>query len=275
MSLRAIGRGYDGDRPDDRTLPIMRVTVCQLSNYGGILDDEWEALVDHVRDERSDLLLLPEMPFSRWLAADHTVVDAQWDDAVAVAADWLGVMPAFAPTAVVGSRPVNRVTGRRNGGYLVDGERTTDVHDKAYLPNEPGYWEARWYEPGEPAFAPFAVGDASVAMLICSELWSFEAARSFADAGVDLVAVPRATPSESLERWLVAGRAAAMTAGAFVASSNLYRQGGVDLGGMGFLVGPDGDLLATTDAAEPFATVDIDLTVARDAKATYPRYLFT
>ena len=252
----------------------MRVTVCQLSNYGGILDDEWEALVDHVRDRRSDLLVLPEMPFSRWLPADHTVVDAQWDDAVAVAADWLAVMPAFAPTAVVGSRPVTRPEGRRNAGYLVDGDRTIDVHDKAYLPNEPGYWEARWYGAAEPAFEPFVLGEATIGMLICSELWAFEEARAFSRSGVDLVVVPRATPSESLERWLVAGRAAAITSGAFVASSNLFRQGGVDLGGMGFVFGPDGDLLGATDVSEPFVTVDLDLDEARAAKETYPRYLF-
>ena len=77
----------------------MRITVTQLTNYGGIIDDEWHDLVDHVRAQRSDLLLLPEMPFSRWLAADHTVVEEQWLDAAKASADWLEVMPAFAPAS--------------------------------------------------------------------------------------------------------------------------------------------------------------------------------
>ena len=39
-------------------------------------------------------------------------------------------------------------------------------------------------------------------------------------------------------------------------------------------VSPDGDLLGATDAAEPFLTVEVDLELARAAKATYPRYVF-
>lgn len=252
----------------------MRVTVCQLSNYGGILDDEWEALVDHVRAEDSDLLVLPEMPFSRWLPADHTVVVDQWEEAADVAAEWLSIMPAFAPTAVVGTRPVSDDAGRRNAGFLVDGTQVVDVHDKAHLPDEPGFWERRWYDAADPSFQPFDVGDARVGMLICTELWAFEQARSYAAGGVDLVVAPRVTPGETLEAWLVAGRAAAITAGAFVASSNLFRQGGVDLGGMGFVAGPDGELLGATDVADPFLTLDLDLEVARAAKSTYPRYVF-
>ncbi len=262
-------RGYG------RSLHPMRVTVCQLTNYGGILHDEWDALVDHVRDEDADLLVLPEMPFSRWLPADFTVVAEQWEDAADEAAEWLAVLPAFAPTAVVGTRPVSEATGRRNAGYLVDGAETRDVHDKAHLPDEPGFWERRWYEAADPSFQPFTTQDASVGMLICTELWAFEEARAYGRAGVDLLVVPRATPHGSLERWLAGGRAAAITAGAFLASSNLYRTpGGVDLGGMGFVVSPDGDLLGATDAAEPFLTVDVDLDVAREAKSTYPRYVF-
>ena len=47
----------------------MKVTVCEFgetpNNYGEL----WDALVNHAQRERSDLVLLPEMPFYRWLAA--------------------------------------------------------------------------------------------------------------------------------------------------------------------------------------------------------------
>lgn len=39
------------------------------------------------------------------------------------------------------------------------------------------------------------------------------------------------------------------------------------------VVSPDGDLLAFTDAQDPFATVEVDLAVAAAAKSTYPRDL--
>lgn len=250
----------------------MRITVTQLTNYGGILDDEWHDLVDHVRAKSSDLLLLPEMPFSRWLAADHTVVEQQWLDAAKTASDWLAVMPAFAPTAVVGTRAM--AEPKHNVGYLVDGDATSDVHAKAYLPNEPGFWEGRWYDAAEPSFETFAVGDAKVGMTICTEMWSFEHVRSMGRSGMQVLVVPRATPGETLEKWLAGARAAAVTAGAYVASSNLFRSGGVDLGGMGFVIDPDGEILEVTSSADPFVTVEIDLAVADAAKTTYPRYVF-
>ena len=174
--------------------------------------------------------------------------------------------------SVVGSRAVAQPN--RNVGYLVLGDRSEDVHAKAYLPNEPGFWEARWYEAAEPSFETFAVGDATVGMAICTELWSFEDVRAMGRAGMHVLVVPRATPGETLEKWLAGARAAAVTAGAFVASSNLFRSGGVDLGGMGFVIDPDGEILATTSAAEPFVTVEIDLETAGAAKRTYPRYVF-
>lgn len=253
----------------------MRVTVCQLTNYGGILDDEWDRLVDHVRAEGSDLLVLPEMPFSRWLAADYTVVPEQWDEAADRSEEWVAVLPAFAPTAVVGTRAVVDDDGtRRNGGFVVDGGDARDVHDKSMLPDQPGWWEARWYQAATPAFEPFDVAGAKAGMLICSELWAMDRARGYGTAGVDLIVVPRATGHDSLEVWLAATRTAAVVSGAFVASSNLHRPpGGVDLGGMGMVVSPDGDLLAFTDAQDPFATVEVDLAVAAAAKSTYPRDL--
>jgi len=44
----------------------MRVTVSQLHEDRDRFDHDWKELSAHVREERSDLVLLPEMPFSRW-----------------------------------------------------------------------------------------------------------------------------------------------------------------------------------------------------------------
>jgi N-carbamoylputrescine amidase len=72
------------------------------------------------------------------------------------------------------------------------------------------------------------------------------------------------------------GRTAAVVSGAFCLSSN---RGGVDetdlaWGGAAWITEPEeGEVLALTTEEEPFATVDIDLNVAKQAKATYPRYV--
>ena len=89
------------------------------------------------------------------------------------------------------------------------------------------------------------------------------------------ICVPRATPHKSVQRWLAGGRAAAVCAGAFCLSSNLWTPPGgkVDCGGLGWIISPEGDVLAQTSEDSPFATVDIDPQFARQAKSTYPRYV--
>ncbi len=47
----------------------------------------------------------------------------------------------------------------------------------------------------------------------------------------------------------------------------------LEWGGLGWVIGPDGDVLATTTRDEPFVTVEVDLEAARAAKWTYPRYV--
>ena len=94
----------------------------------------------------------------------------------------------------------------------------------------------------------------------------------FPDA--DIVAVPRATPIETTEKWLAGGTAHAVTSGAFCVSSNRSEAAsGTTMGGAGWIADPEGTMLAVTSAVQPVVVVDIDLEVARAAKSTYPRYV--
>ncbi|RLI81198.1 MAG: hypothetical protein DRP01_11155 [Archaeoglobales archaeon] len=45
----------------------MRVTVCEISDENFLRD--WHELTQHVRDERSELVVLPEMPAYPWFAS--------------------------------------------------------------------------------------------------------------------------------------------------------------------------------------------------------------
>jgi len=58
-------------------------------------------------------------------------------------------------------------------------------------------------------------------------------------------------------------------------SSNIWNPPGskVDCGGLGWIISPESDILAETDANTPFATVEVDLEFARMSKKTYPRYV--
>ena len=53
----------------------MRVTVCELPADQTRLPEAWDGLVSHCRAERTEVLLLPEMPFWRWLVLRTDVID--------------------------------------------------------------------------------------------------------------------------------------------------------------------------------------------------------
>lgn len=255
----------------------LRVAVCQLDSRAQHREATLGALARHVARTGADLVVLPEMPFAAWLAADPIPDAAAWQraadehDAAVARLDELGA------AAVVASRPTVRPDGgRRNAAFVwTPGTGAARVRDKYYLPDEAGYWEASWYDRGELSFDTCRVLGATVAVPVCTDLWFMEGAREYARRGVDLLCLPRATPYETLSKWLAGGQVAAVCSGAYCLSSNQWDPdgAGVDCGGLGWVVGPDGDVLATTTPDEPFVTVEIDLATARHAKSTYPRYV--
>src|SRR5690606_28321282 len=90
----------------------LNVTVCQL-RCGAPLASEWERLLAHVQQQKSDLLLLPEMPFSAWPFASQWFDADVWAEAVAAHDVWQERLKE-APVAVAFSRPVIE-DGRRCG----------------------------------------------------------------------------------------------------------------------------------------------------------------
>jgi N-carbamoylputrescine amidase len=254
----------------------VRVTVCELSEEAERFAGEWEALVAHVGGAGSELVLLPEMPFSPWFAVRRPFDPAAWRRAVEAHEAWLPRLAELAPAAVLASRPVERDGRRLNEGFVWEREGGyRAAHHKAHLPEEEGFWEASWYEPGGGELEAVEVAGARVGFAICTELWAFEGARAYGRAGAHLLATPRATGRATVDKWLVGGRASAITAGAYSLSSNRASAAGsaADLGGRGWIVDPDGGVLGVTSREEPFLTREIDLGLAEAAKETYPRYV--
>jgi N-carbamoylputrescine amidase len=254
----------------------LKATICELGNDASAIARDWERLVAHVRAESSDLVVLPEMTFSPWFAVERQFDQAAWEAAVEAHDRWLERLPDLAPAAVVGTRPVCVGDRRLNQGFVCDEQAGyRPVHAKYYLPDEAGFWEASWYDRGDADFTAFRSGGLRAGMLICTELWFMERARAYGKAGIHLLVAPRATPRETLDKWLAGGRAAAVVAGAFALSSN--RISGADetanLGGQGWAVSPDGDVLGLTSREQQFVTVALDLAEAERAKQTYPRYV--
>lgn len=255
----------------------LKVTISQMSNESEPFAREWEKLVAHVRSEQSQLVLLPEMPFSPWFGTTAHFDMASWQAAVAIHEQWLRRLPELAPASVLSSRPINRNGHRFNEGFLWQpGAGYHATHVKYYLPNEEGVWEASWYQRGDGDFTPIESQGVCIGMLICSELWALERARAYGQLGAHLLVTPRMTQHATTDKWLVGGRAAAILAGAFSLSSNRVSAGGAseDFGGAGWVIDPEGSVLAMTSPQHPFITVEIPAGQAEEAKGTYPRSLF-
>lgn len=254
----------------------MKVTVCELGNDPEAFARDWRRLAAHVEAESSDLVILPEMPFFPWFAWSSAYDPDVWKSAVQAHQEATPLLERLALAFVCGSRPVNKKGKRLNEAFVWEkGSGFQAAHSKCYLPDEEGFWEASWYERGEGNFIPVQAGDALLGFLICSDIWFFQHARSYGKKGVHLIASPRATPRDTLDKWVAGGQAAAVVSGAFALSSNRVSQAGekADLGGQGWIVDPDGKVLGLTSREHPFLTLDLDLHKADRAKKTYPRYI--
>ena len=263
----------------------MRVTICELNDEPKELARDWEGLVAHCRaahpgngtgSRESALVLLPEMCFSPWFAWTDEVDAAVWESAITAHDEWLPRLDELAPAVVLGSRPVNSGGQRLNEGFVWEpGMGYRAAHVKYYLPDENGYWEATWYARGDGVFEPIESAGVKIGFQICTEVWFSDRSRAYGKQGVHLIATPRATEKATVDKWLLAGRVAAIMAGAFSLSSNKVNAPGLaaDVGGQGWIVAPDGEVLGLTSREQPFCTVAVDIAAAEQAKETYPRYV--
>lgn len=252
------------------------MTVAELPHEPWALEAAWADLCRHTTSERSELVLLPELAFVEpvWESADF---DPERLDAAEILSDlWLQRLPELGVPAVVGARPRRREASTFIEAFLWTAAKAeaTPLRRKHFLPDGPGAWEARWFARGTQEFPKFESGDLTFGVNICTELWALETFGGYAAAGgVQAILSPRATAAATFDKWLAVGRVAAVRAGAYSLSSNRVDPTGT-CGGGGWILDPDGRLLALTGADEPFATLDLDLALPAAARATYPRTVF-
>jgi N-carbamoylputrescine amidase len=252
----------------------MRVTVCELPHEPAALASAWAGLCRHAYRHRSELVLLPEFAFVDPVWESRVFDQERWAAALTASAAWLDRLAELRVDLVVGARPAT-IDGRPfNEGFLWSRHHgVRPLRRKWYLPDDPGSWEARWFDRGDPDFPAFRAGSVSFGLNICSELWALETCASYASEGVQLILSPRATAAATTARWLSLGVVAAVRSGAFSVSSNRVDSTGA-CGGFGWIIAPDGQVLATTTPEVPFATIELDLAAPAAARLGYPCSLF-
>jgi N-carbamoylputrescine amidase len=254
----------------------LNVGVCELGSEMESGSEAWKEFARSVRDAQLDLFLINEMPFGGWVSAGERFDPATWKQCLKVHEEGVARLGELGAKAVLGSR-ARELEGRRvneafvwtaDGGYR-------GVHTKQFFPDEEGYYEARWFQPGEHHFRVAEAGAARVGFLLCTEVMFNEHARHYGRGGAQVIAVPRAVGRGSLRRWLVAMKMAAIVSGCYVVSSN--RSGtdsnGQRFGGCGWIIDPMGDCVAQTSEASPLVTYPIDPEFVDRMQKQYPCYV--
>src|SRR5215469_9583300 len=96
----------------------MKVTVCELPDDRRAFESVWEELVIFVGRQQSDLVLLPELPFSSWFARTP-LFDAQvWRRAQEEHDVMMNGLSRLAPAIVLGTRLVIEEERHFNRGFL-------------------------------------------------------------------------------------------------------------------------------------------------------------
>ena len=249
----------------------MRVTVCELPHE----TDAWAALCEHTERNSSELVLLPEFAMVEPVWEEREFDAARWTAVQALSEAWLQRLPELRVAHVVGTRPAT-IGGRPfNQGFLWSASGgLVPLRRKFFLPDEPGSWEAAWFDRGDSEFAEYHAGAFSFGLNICTELWAVETYATYAARGVPVILSPRATAAKTTAKWLSAGVVAAVRSGAFSLSSNRVDPTGA-CGGVGWIIDPYGHILTQTSADTPFATLDIDLSLSAAAQGEYPCYVFS
>jgi len=254
----------------------MRFAVCEAWPQMVHADDGWNTLADRCVKERPDLLLLNEMPFGSWVSAGPEPNREQLLTSHNLHDHGLDHLSEFSAPVVLGSRPTFEQQRSVNQAFVWRRDRNLEaVHTKQFFPNEPGYYEARWFERGTLSFRIAEASGVQVAFLTCTDVMFQEWARYYGRKGAHVICVPRATPSPSLNRWKTVIAAAAIVSGCYVASSNRVGTDtrGQEFGGGGWIFDPAGELIAETSAGHPIAVAELDLGLAERAKQGYPAYV--
>ena len=242
--------------------------------------EAWERLCEHVRRQAPDLLLLNEMPFGPWIAARESFDRATWLQSCEQHERGIARLAELGAATVAASRPVEVDGQRVNQAFLWNtDDGLKPVHTKQYFPDEPGYYEDRWFAGGRRDFLtselPLPLSRIRAGFLLCTEVMFNEHARQYGRDGAHVILVPRAVGFDSLPRWLTALQMAAIVSGCYVLSSNRagHDARGQRFGGRGFAIDPGGDLIGQTSEPSPVAVVTIDSAFVHQAQRAYPCYV--
>ena len=252
------------------------LAVCSAPPAPSPDDPAWQSLAADLQSASAEVIVLNEMPFGPWIAATPDCDERALDASRRLHDRGLARLGELGAPVVLGTRPALEEGRSVNQAFVWERSRgLTAVHTKQFFPNEDGYYESRWFERGRTHFRVADTDHVRVGFLVCTEVMFNEWARHYGRAGAHLIAVPRATPAPSTDRWRTALRMAAIVSGCYVASSNRVGidPAGQEFGGHGWIIDPLGSVIAEASGGHAVASARLDLDFVRTAQREYPCYV--
>ncbi len=150
---------------------------------------------------------------------------------------------------------------------------------KMHLPVTEGYFEDRYFRPGDTGYPVTEVADAQLGFPTCWDEWFPEVARAYSLQGAEVLVYPTAIGSEpdhpgfdTEPLWEQVIHAHGITNGTFMAVPNrIGTEGPITFYGSSFVSDPYGRVLVQAPRDEPSVLVaDLDLDQRRDWLALFP-----
>lgn len=257
----------------------MKVSVCEVDSP---IDKFSRPFLESLAAEKSDLILLNEMPLGDWLANSKVFDQALFDKSVQLNRDGLEQLKEVG-ASILTSVPCYENDLRINQAVVVSDGKLSSSHAKQHFPCEAGFWETSWFSKGQSKFNPIEVNGVKIGVLLCTDSMFIEAARAYAKQGASIIVVPRATSGAGDDLWVSTLRVMAMHTGCYVLSSNRKSANAVQdksqvdaeqtFNGFGFIIDPLGIVVAQTSANSPVISYELDLKLVDDQKLQYPCYV--
>jgi len=256
----------------------MKVTICEMSDNEDNFIVDWNELNTHLEENKPDLLLLPEMPFGKWIASEREVNSDAKRESAKKHEKWISKLEQLNAGYIIYSRPIIAGDKFFNTAFVYEkGKGHFKIHSKSFFPEENFFWEETWFDHEEVTrFEPLEIAEIKIGVLLCTEMWFTEYARHYGKQGIDILLCPRASGMASVNQWIRCGQTLAIISGAYCLSSNRSGAGdhGFQWGGSGWIAEPvSGNLHGITTPREKFITMEIDIDKSRNAKKEYPLYV--
>jgi len=254
-------------------------------------DEHIESLAEGIRlaaGEGAQLVCLQELTLSRYFATSEDGLEAALEMAESIpdgpTCEFAKRMAAETGAFVHASLYEAAPGGDDERGYNTavcfspEGELTVRTR-KLHIPVTAGYYEDRYFRPGDTGYPVVSLGQANLGFPTCWDQWFPELARAYALAGAEVIVYPTAIGSEpdhpdfdTEPLWERVITANGIANGTFmVAINRIGQEGPLDFYGSSFISDPYGRVLAQAPRDEAAVLVcDLDLDQRRDWLELFP-----